>query len=791
MSRSSLIAIFLLVAGFLAWVQQTAMAQSDIPTCSGSDKPIATTSNGIFVGGPKVYDDRSLQSLLDNLRARLGQLSGLDQASLISRIGSLQGASVSQLGLSAQGSSLPLPGTTTTLSSAGQQTQVTAPTVTPTPPPLPNIPSFTPPSTFSQSALNTLNEQMQLNYEIINLQMLLEGSLNDQYVKGKYVKKHHVTLGFPISISVPSEDYSNAVAEVEITICNMDESSKVEPPSLMAVLPREKTYNVAAISNKLSSLGAGAIVSGIINLGVSFLWGHQSYYIVQDQDTIAVQLNARTEVCKSAKGVTFVWQFHPILGEKTVRQGLRQTFAQLAFSPLENKEFRPFEPTEEEEEKEQMEQPDDIGCVSVTTRWRKYNAKTGIVGDELPGSSNHMPNSSIVNFDKRPIRSKVDTEDRHDGTMMVRVWGEYRSGTRVRIGSIFLDKSTPGFQHEPSYIQFIAANQPLALNGARLVYPNGSETKIDHSWVDVYEKKPVYSDGKPREAYFYDFSPNLVKVVVPKGNLYVTPSPALNVFSTYDFEALMDAGGGVRYWWIGGPYPLIVTLGGKAFGLSDAPFEDNTKKDVSFLAPKDLIKNQRTLIMKRLFLGKEFTHVYNISTMTDVSSITVLSANEKETTFALLGVGLWDDVIKVLYPPGITISTQDKTDGTMAFMDIKAKQLKGLKQIVLQRSDYPPLLVAIPDSKPSEKKPSLSDHGPIEPTKGVTYTINGGMLESVAAIQYLDKKLSFNLSLDKKSLTLKLPDEMTESPGIRWLDIIYVDKSMERYKVEVSNLKAK
>ena len=86
---------------------------------------------------------------------------------------------------------------------------------------------------------------------------------------------------------------------------------------------------------------------------------------------------------------------------------------------------------------------------------------------------------------------------------------------------------------------------------------------------------------------------------------------------------------------------------------------------------------------------------------------------------------------------------------------------------------------------PSEKKTTLSDHDPIEVATGVTYKISGPKAESIDAIQYLDKKLPFTLSLNKESITLKLPDDMTGSPGIRWLSIIYSDKSTERYKVEV------
>ena len=374
-----LAAISLLGAAALVCGLQWAIAQP-------SPHLAAMGANGIFVGDAKVYDDHSLQTLLNSLKSRLGQLSGLDQSTLVSRVGGLQGASVSQLGFSVQGSGMPLPGKTTTVTSPGQSQVTTSPQVSPAAPTLSSAPSFSQPSTFSQSALNTLDEQMQLNYEIINLQMLLEGSLTDQYVGGTNIGKRHATVGFPISITVPSKDYSDAVAEVEVTACNgPGEFSEMERPSLMSILPREKTYNVATISNKFGSLGASAVVANVISVGASFLWGHQTYYLVQDQDTVAIQRPLQNKDSGSSQCVTFAWQFRPVLGEKMVRQGLRQTFAQISFPPATSKG------TEQHI----------LGTVTVETRWLKYDRKTGIVGDEVPGSQRGFaPSSNIPNFDR-------------------------------------------------------------------------------------------------------------------------------------------------------------------------------------------------------------------------------------------------------------------------------------------------------------------------------------------------------------------------------------------------------
>ena len=777
MLKRTLITISLLVGALLVCAQPTARAQSnnrsttDSQTASSPrrlDPSEKMAQNGIFVGDPKVYDDRSLQTLLNSLKARLGQLSGLDQSTLITREGSLQGVSASQLGFSMQGSGMPLPSSTTTSSKSGTQTQVTSPTVSPTPPTLPNASSFSQPSTFSQSALNTLGEQMQVSYEIINLQMLLEGSLNDQYVRGTNIRKRHVTLGFPISITVLNKDYEDAVAEVKITACNSPGGYSIEPPSLMTVLPREKTYNVGTYSNKLASLGASAVVAGVVNLGASFLWSHQTYYIVQDQDTIAVQQPSESSRC-----VTFVWYFRPVLGEKTVRQGLRQTFAQISFPPPPQELSRILGKELKEPE------PDIIGMVTVETKWHKYNRKAGIISDELvAGSKVSSHYSWITNFDKSPPNPSIETKDNYDGTTTVTASTHYKSRTRVRIGSLFLDESTPGFQHTPEYIKFTVPNQLLALNGANIVSPSGLETPLDYWWPGVSEKKPA------EEVKLAAAGANLVEVIIPKASLEVPPGE----WSKEDVQAMLKGKEGV-----GGPFPLIVTMGGKAFGLGDAPFKSETETYITLLVPKDFIRNQQELIVKRQLLWTEFTHSYKIPELFDVTGLTVLSENRENTVFALSGSGLRGN-IKILHPldpPEIQLSVQDPDRGTMAFLTLPTKQLSGLKQLVLQRGFDPPILVAIPDSKPSEKNTTLSAHDPIEVAKGVTYTIGGPMAESIVAIHYLDKNVEFKTSSDKKSVILKLPDDMTGSPGTRWLDIIYSNKSTERYKVEVINPKAK
>ena len=68
-----------------------------------------TTSNGILVGAPKVYDDSLLQQMLNTAQARLASLQLLDQTGLAKGIGAITGANqqISSFAVAAQGPTPP------------------------------------------------------------------------------------------------------------------------------------------------------------------------------------------------------------------------------------------------------------------------------------------------------------------------------------------------------------------------------------------------------------------------------------------------------------------------------------------------------------------------------------------------------------------------------------------------------------------------------------------------------------------------------------------------------------
>ena len=92
--------------------------------------------------------------------------------------------------------------------------------------------------------------------------------------------KPRITLGFPVSID-PHGRYKNAVAVVEVEV-RARETFGSQRASITALLPRDKTYNVAAITDSSTSIGAG-VATSFIGVSGSWLSGHKTHYVTQDR----------------------------------------------------------------------------------------------------------------------------------------------------------------------------------------------------------------------------------------------------------------------------------------------------------------------------------------------------------------------------------------------------------------------------------------------------------------------------------------------------------------------------
>jgi len=217
-------------------------------------------------------------------------------------------------------------------------------------------------------------------------------------------------------------------------------------------LPREKTYNVAALTDHMTSIGGG-LVTSVVNGGFSFLRGHKSYYVVQDQDTLAVMREP-----SARDRAAFSWEFRPVLGQPYVRAGLKQTFVQLAAPLLANSGC--------------------FGKLAVNTYWRKVDRKTGVLKEVIPESINHAYLDTIPAFNISPTIKDVTFDDLGSGQLRVSVLGSFLGGTYVRVGNNLFREGSPGFTTELSQIRFVTGAADVAKYKAFLVSRDGTETEI-------------------------------------------------------------------------------------------------------------------------------------------------------------------------------------------------------------------------------------------------------------------------------------------------------------------------
>jgi hypothetical protein len=869
------------------------------PSLRSTNEP---TGNGISVD-VQLYNTRKLQDDLKVLRDKLGQVSVIDQASLVSHLGGIQGAESSQFAMNLQATGLGTPsisttslngtpsiaqtlagsstsGTPSTQTTSGQttntstpqvqqtflsatpavgtapatpatsqtvttmvsntagttsqtvtsipststtnsnqtvtntpsntlQTVTSTPSLTPSVPVLSSVPSLGTPSTPNTSTLDLLGEQMQASYGIIGLRALLTGAESDDYTP-KNDAKRHVTLGFPISVTTPKR-YQGAAAEVEITVCNPVQVNEDIDPTVQLLLPQEKTYNVASMVSSSASLGAGAVIAGVLNIGANFSWTHQTYYIVKQQDTISRRqpdYPVAFRCADSARAVTFGWQFRPVLGQKIIDPDPRMTYALLAFAP--GQEF-PGDPLNIQ--------------VSLRTCWREFFAKTGLVGNRALESCSTPKILSIPSSYNTLAINRINASDNGNGTLTTTVYGHFQPGTRVGLGEAYLDESIPGFENNGKFLRFTSTAQALSTRGARLLSPDGSITPLEvrgdtdepsnylvakittgvngpiplpelhcratdagssvsckganhgsrydetieakgnfevaascqrvkanrnsdgsitqpdvtgSSDVSVHcqvakESSRILVPGKfERGAVLYldgvaqattqdplgltfpppangttgPFGPSLrldralspgaalTRCTVPYAHApsaHATMRPFSDTMLeiTLPITTCLDVGSHAA----NGPY--VVIMGGRTFGLSDAPFRTSTPEHISFLVSSAFVQGITSLKLKRLFVDEQYESYYDLTPPgVAVSGISLASASSYLATFLLTGTGLRH--AHIIYPWTRAIACCD----TYTFVEMSSSELVAVKSLILKPDDgTSPITVTLPAGK--------------------------------------------------------------------------------------------
>ena len=682
------------------------------------------STGSIAVDQPEIFDNAALQSQLDILRGQLAALGIVDTATLTGSLGAVQGTSLTQSSVSLQVLQRATPQVTTIVPSisapAAQGTNDTQTTtgasLTPSvpTPPTPTASTDKLPAVASD-AIGFINKQMELEAQLQGYQLLLGGSDFARYTRAG-LSKDRIVIGFPISI-LPQPQHKNMAAEVQITyfppnanqfpgtqICDPDSwefgqaltqtesryskrdrdnaeaacSEQEQTPTVINILPRERSYNVVGVTSKASSAGVGAII-GTVSVGLAGGRSKETQYLVAQQDTTALQgqgsvictpqlieaaEKAGQEHCiENTRGIRFSWQFKPVLGEPYVRAGIRRTFVQLAIPNVR----RPY--------------PHYGGIVYVKTVWRPYDSDHGVVIEPADGVEKQQSgavggtgneSSPKVHTDEDiPVAvrnvyghtfissevSDLDTFDQGNGVLQVSLRGEYLNGATVRIGGTVLGPTTAGFISDYNSLRFVASAQSLAQNGAYLISSEGVESHIGLDSIcklwDAHQECALHPDGTHRpRIQRIRISPvsetsSAVEIEVDRwlrlplcksgedGNTTSDPGEQTAYESTYyhykrDMRGDNDVDGDLekrdlnlnipavvnrcRLSQFVNKLPLVAVVGGKTYGLSDAPFQSvsyvtsNANRKVTLLtvvASNDSLNTFPQVSLQTLFSQSE------------------------------------------------------------------------------------------------------------------------------------------------------------------------------------------
>ncbi len=747
---------------------------------------IPVSQDGLTVSPPDVFDNYYLQQQLNSLRGQLEALQVLNSATITGHIGNAQGADARQFGVSFQGGGAATPALTTVSGAIPSTTTVTgtnpsvttvsgtAPTVTSNGVSLaPPTPSVAPATTTSPTPVlgsqDTLAESIELAQRINALELMLDGSLNNKIDPRTGKARKVLTIGFPITFERPdASDYARrvkSVADVSVTLCSSSNGL-----SIMQVLPQERTYDVAGLVNHSASGTVGGIIGGVFSLGGGFLWSHQRYDLVRQQETVALRVPAGT--CPNpamSPRASFKWEIQPVLGSNNVRTGTQENFVQISL---------PSDGTTPPPGGEVI-----LACVDAT--WRKIKKGGDQLGDPGLSSTSCFP---VLNYDTTPQLENVSIRGIGNGNVWVTARAEaILPGTGVRIGAVTLPQASLTFSPDGTTVEFPAAAADIInAGGASLISRDGKSVALsNHGGADHNEHLTIPSI---KVAAFSDSTDKLTLTYkLPLGN-ELPPEPC----DPLPGQTLADPA-------CESHDPWIVVIGGKAYGLPDAPFlsasEDfNTRTGtIELFLPSDVITSSSKVTLERLLWSAGFYTAEVSLNANRVSVVKVVSMTSAPGIHvSLLGANLQS--AKLMYPQ-VPAGALSSIQSDFATLDLTDAQAKGVKQIVFCQvksgsntcdPESQPIFVDLPKSSAEEAKPGLTPGKSITLNKDTSVLIDGNSLDQILSVSYAGTRLNIRITPDKPpQLQVDLPASIYSQAGTYPLKVEYADKSVGVYALAV------
>jgi len=786
-------------------VEQASPPDSTLPQACQTDPWIAQKDNGIAVGEPKIFDNRSMALMLDTLSESLRTIQVIDAKTLAANLNLLQGFQSQDVTRSFTVQGAPLPkivqtadqgqqgstsqgqetnasqtfkpteaqseqtkttGSSTSSTSQSNKTETTTPQRDATIPALPDLisaPSFTP--QFGQNSLDVLSDQVNLTYQIFNVRMVLERALTDRTIGDD--PRLQAVLGFNISLD-PPRDAQDSAAIVEVTL-SPAASTEQHPVSLVALMPQEKTYNSATLSTKSTAFG-GAAVAKVVTIGFDERRRSQLFYLFRDNDTLAFERMNEAY----ARRTTFGWEFRPVLGRRSVSPGMRQMFAVIAVPSKDVKTSSDFSVV-----------------VSVKTHWRKYFRGTSTTDEEVGFWPRVGRLASLGIAVKSPPLGRVDTGLRScvtvpatthyqttlqphiddvtwrqtdEKTAVVSIEGRnFFQGTTVRIGgAVHADAASGLLIKSDQAVDVVTSIAGLAQPDGVLIgrygtaialeKQEGTGLKIETVTLDPplggkYQVEIVLKNRAGGDLLENDLPTTSPPLVIINGT--VVPGP-------YDIQA--------------GPHYIFQD--GKRIPIGNRVF-------VRAYVPVDQIKDvQGRLTIRFPFKGSIWSDTYRVYD-TDLS-FKITRLFEDSTTTKLLietkDVNVpfttkWKVLLDKSYSVGQP-EIQQLPAGFERAVLLEAAfpngVLKDRKQLLLIDEGSGVHPVAIPDASPAPEKASLTGNQTfsVGQRDAVRLQIKGESLGKIASVTADGTKLESHAAKDGKTLDVYLSSSVTDKPHV-------------------------
>jgi hypothetical protein len=255
------------------------------------------------------------------------------------------------------------------------------------------------------------------------------------------------------------------------------------------------------------------------------------------------------------------------------------------------------------------------------------------------------------------------------------------------VGSTIIGDGTPGFSSQYRQISFVASVADLASKSAYLGSRDGTETPL------------YFNDGR----FSADHALKLV------GQPTLTPVDESNTKVTIWLEQIDP----IHYDLL----PLLLVIGGRAFGYSDAPLitpRDN--HSISLVVPTSLLRSNRTITVKPLFTQEAYwkqaiVHLRDRDVAPQPLKLTLLEQGEKSSTYLLEGSLL--EQATFIAPAIKTTPFGALPSDTARQVVLTQEQTKQYKTLLLKTGDGLLATLPVPTGSPPSVTTSITPPAPI------------------------------------------------------------------------------